>query len=85
MQIILIELSLTEYMSVVQALIIVPFVIAIIAFVIGCIAYCKREWRNLYKIAGVILIIAGKLRNIAFTERWRLALLAEIFRKKSET
>ena len=47
------------YVVVVQALITISLVISIAAFVIGCVAYCKREWRSLYKIAGAILIAAG--------------------------
>ncbi|XP_076803158.1 transmembrane protein 47-like [Clavelina lepadiformis] len=53
------------YMSVVQAFIVIPFIIAILAFVIGCIAYCKREWRRLYRIAGIILIVAAVLVLLA--------------------
>ena len=52
------------YMTVVQALIVIPLIIAIVAFIIGCVAYCKREWRFLYKIAGVILIVGGTLNSI---------------------
>uniref|UniRef100_H2Z8C1 Transmembrane protein 47 n=1 Tax=Ciona savignyi TaxID=51511 RepID=H2Z8C1_CIOSA len=51
--------SLGLYMSIVQALIVIPFVASVVAFVIGIVAYCKREWRFLYKIAAVILIIAA--------------------------
>ena len=51
--------SIAVFVSVVQVLIVVPFIAAIVAFVLGCIAYCKREWRMLYKIAAIILIIAG--------------------------
>lgn len=47
------------YVSITQALIVIPFIAAIVCFVIGVIAYCKREWRFLYKIAAIILIIAA--------------------------
>ncbi|XP_002119341.2 transmembrane protein 47-like [Ciona intestinalis] len=51
--------ALGVYMSVVQALIVIPFVASVVSFVIGIVAYCKREWRFLYKIAAIILIIAA--------------------------
>lgn len=53
------------YVSITQALIVIPFIAAFVCFVIGIIAYCKREWRFLYKIAAIILIVACVLVLIA--------------------
>lgn len=49
----------TAYVSATQAFIVVPFIAALVCFVIGIVAYCKRDWRFLYKISAIILIIAG--------------------------
>jgi len=51
--------ELGAYILIVQAIVVTTFISAIVSLVIALIAYCKREWRVLYKIAAIILIVAG--------------------------
>lgn len=49
------------YMSIIQAVIVVAFLASLVAMVVGCLAYFKREWRYFYKISASILIVAACL------------------------
>lgn len=57
--------ELGAYILIVQAIVVTTFISAIVSLVIALIAYCKREWRVLYKIAAIILIIAAICMLIA--------------------
>jgi len=50
--------ELGTYILIVQAIVVTTFISAVVSLVIAIIAYCKREWRVLYKIAAIILIVA---------------------------
>lgn len=57
--------ELGTYILIVQAIVVTTFIAAVVSLVIALIAYCKREWRILYKIAAIILIIAAICMLIA--------------------
>jgi amino acid transporter len=57
--------DLGTYILIVQAIVVTTFIAAVVSLVIALIAYCKREWRILYKIAAIILIVAAICMLIA--------------------
>jgi len=54
-----------NYMSIIQALMVVAFLASLVGLVIAFLAYFKREWRFFYKISATILIIAAVLVLVA--------------------